>query len=472
MYKTSRRSFLKFSRSLGVLGLLPSFNLKAKSLDSDVEFFHRDHTLYAFYKKLFNKRINKNPHTIAVCKTEAGVQKAVRHAIANGLSISVKSGGHCFEGFSLCDGGLSIDLTPMSQLELGDDHQLIAQPAAKLAQLYATCFAKRRILPSGSCASVGLAGVTLGGGYGLFSRQFGLTCDHLTGIRMVSADGGIIDSDDQPELLWACKGGGNGNFGVVTQLRYSTEPAPTTLYQHRFRSFKLTAPKAANLAKHWFQLTETLPKHAFSAFVLNGQTLTVMLTSTEHDPQMARILKQLDQLMDKNAQLKPDPIAIGVGYYYGQHQPLNFKNISAGYYRNFSDLENCIEALFDRVVQTPGMVYQINTLGGEINNPTFAQAGSYAHRSAQYLGEAQFYWQDAKQETASLEKMAALQKVLADNGINDHYRNYPDSNIKDPQQAYFGESLSRLQNLKAILDPQNRFQYAQGLSPKKRNVNS
>lgn len=467
MNSFKRRTFLKVLAGTPFLGLFPFVKAHAKgSLDNDnVEFIQRTHKLYDIYRKLFNKRLDLKPRIIALCKTELGIQQAVNYANKQGLSMNIKSGGHSFEGFSLNNDGLVIDVSQMNQIELNKHNQLVTEPAVRLAQLYSYCFPKGRLLPSGSCASVGLSGITLGGGYGLFAREFGLTCDYLTGVRMVDASGNIIDSDDLPELLWACRGAGNGSFGIITQLRFDTVEAPTTLYQHRFRSFNVTAKKAADLANNWFELSSQLPNHAFSAFVLNGKTLTVMLTATKHDEKMIEILQRFDKLMDKNSNLKPDPIEIGVQYYYGRTQSLYFKNISAGYYENFSDIEKCAETLFSQVVSTPGMVFQINTLGGEINDGRRSKDSSYTHRKANYLGEAQFYWDRPEQMESSMNSMEEIQTVLLKNGITKHYVNYPDLNINDYETAYFGELYPRLQKLKTQLDPQDRFKYAQSIKP-------
>lgn len=466
-----RRSLLKGLGLGGLLGAFPGVYAEADNTDSDVLYLPHHNRLFEEFTKLFNKRISLTPKVIAVCHNEQGVQKAVRYAKAQGLPVTVKSGGHSFEGFSLNNDGMVIDVSTMAGLELNEHHELIAQPAVRLAQLYGFSLAKGRLLPTGSCGTVGLSGITLGGGYGLFSRQFGLTCDYLTGVRMVDAEGNVLDTDSDAEqaseLLWACRGGGNGNFGVITQLRYRTVEAPKTLYQHRFRSYKLSSAKASTLAAFWFEQCKTLPYHAYSAFILNGSTLTVMFTSTEHDSVMDELLARFNQAMDKNAGLKPDPLEVGVQYYYGRSDALYFKNISAGYYQSFDDIRDCSDALFAEVINTPGMVFQISSLGGEINNLKRSNGstteGAYAHRNANFLGEAQCYWQSPKQEARSMQGMANLQTALYENGVTQHYINYPDVNIRDYERAYYGESYGRLQELKRTLDPENRFTYSQGI---------
>src|SRR2546428_6611774 len=96
----------------------------------------------------------------------------------------------------------------------------------RLEEVNRFLLARGRYLPAGSCATVGLAGLTLGGGYGMFARKWGLTCDHLRSLRMVDGTGAIRDSATEPDLLWTARGGGNGHFGVVTQLTLQTRRVP------------------------------------------------------------------------------------------------------------------------------------------------------------------------------------------------------------------------------------------------------
>lgn len=439
-----RRHLLKLAGLTAIVGFTP-LTIGADASD-DVVFLRKNDASFDQHRQLYNKRLNFMPKIIAVCANERGVQQAVRYAKAQGLAINIKSGGHSFEGACSNNDGLVIDLAPMNQLSLMQDNRLIAQPAAKLKELNDYLLPQGRLLPAGSCGGVGLSGLTLGGGYGLFARQFGLTCDHLTGVRLVTTEGNVIDSDDMPDLLWACKGGGNGRFGVITELRYRTVKMPETLYQHRFRAYKLTPARAVQLCKSWFDITQSLPNHAFAAYVLNGKTLTVTMMATEHDDAMRDVLAKFEAVMDKNDGLNPDPLPIGIKYYYGRKEPLNFKNFSAGYYNGFEDLDEGLEDLLAHSMATRGAVFQINTLGGAINDVE-TSATAYPHRTQGYLGEAQCYWDKPEQAPEKLQAMKLVQQKLYAMGIRDHYSNYPDSNIINAEKAYFGDNVARLNAL-------------------------
>lgn len=236
---------------------------------------------YEEARRPFNSVIRLQPAWIARCRTEADVVAAVRHAKALDLPVAVKSGGHAFHGFSLNEGGLLVELSGMANRLLEkDQHRFTAGPGLKLRDSYSWLLERWRLLPAGSCGGVGLAGLTLGGGYGLFAREFGLTCDHLVAVRLVDGNGEVRDSRDEPELLWACRGGGNGNFGIATSFTFDTRPAPAALASRKFTAKGLDAAGLAKRLERWFEVAAALPEPCFSAVILNGSQATVLLTST------------------------------------------------------------------------------------------------------------------------------------------------------------------------------------------------
>lgn len=431
--------------------------------DTGVAFLKPTSDGYARSATVFNKRIKTQPALIAACTSEAGVAKAVRYAIDHDLRIAVKSGGHCFEGECLNSDGLVIDVALMNQQTL-NGQTYTAGPGVKLAQAYEFLLPKGRLLPAGSCGTVGLSGLTLGGGYGLFARRYGLTCDHLTNVRMIDGNGDLRDSADDPALLWSCRGGGNGNFGIVTQMRFTTRPAPTHLPRHRLKFHGLDANRAAELCERWFTQAQRLPDDAFSAFVLNGSTLTVLITS--FDPQSKAKVKAVADAIAVGASTVAkhanEPIARAVTRYYGAKNPLHFKNASAGYYKGFADLTPGIEDVFQSVIAGSGLLFQINTLGGTIADPALQKTAAYPHRAYPFLGELQCYWDNDRQTQGRVASVNAIQKQLRDMGIDKHYRNYPSTEIENPSIAYYGKTHHEyLQRCKQAYDPSDRIGGAQ-----------
>lgn len=427
--------------------------------------FGRGDQRYEELRGGFNKRIQKQPLVIALCRTVAEVATAVRYARQQDLALAVRSGGHSFEGFSSNDGGMVLDLSLMDHLEWRDDKGAIrVGPALTLARLYDHLLPHGRILPAGSCGSVALGGLTLGGGYGLFSRRLGLTCDSLQELTLVDGTGEVRSTREDPELLWACRGGGNGNFGVVTSLTFRTSPAPSGLFSHRFKAYKLQPQRASRLLEAWCAQAARLPLTSFSAFVLNGQSLTILVTDTENrEPALHGVLQELGRITDKTHIGKRQDLPSALQRYYGIDHPLYFKNASAGFYDGWNDIAGVSEALAALVGSQSGMIFQVNTLGGNIDHPELARRSAFAHRSCPFLAELQAYYEHPRQAAPLLATFRQVQALLAGNGVRRHYRNYPDLDFHDWAQAYYGGSYARLQAVKRRYDPEDAFGYPQGV---------
>ncbi len=420
---------------------------------------------YESARKIFNTDVSLRPGLIADCRSNDGVVAAIQTARQANVPVTVKCGGHSFVGHSLNDDGMVVDLGKMNRIsQVSETGSVTIQPGQKLQAVYETLLPQGHLLPAGSCAGVGVGGLTLGGGYGLFAREHGLTCDHLTGVTMVSGKGELIDSDDDPDLLWACRGGGNSNFGAIISMRFRTQPAPPLLSAQRFTHSPSSVEASVAAAKSWFEMADGLPGPIFSAFVMNGKRITVLLTST-HGPTgpafsaAATRLKQAG-FLSKGATRKPTVEAIKT--YYGRTDPLPFHNFSGGYYRGFSDVAGPLEAITAEVRSHSGLIYQINTLGGQI---TAGPESAYPHRAWPYLGEVQAYWNHGDDRHRG-ELIAAASKVrefLTAGGITRHYRNYPSLDFQNWEQSYFAETYARLQELKKRYDPENLFRGRQSV---------
>lgn len=465
----SRRKFLTLAGSnLAALSVCSTTGRAyLGSTDPDVEFLTPGSSEFRRYSTPFNKRVKTMPGLIAVCRNEIGVQKAVQLAREKGFVVAVKSGGHSFEGFSLNDEGMVIDVS-LIQAQRLEGQAYVTGSGVRLFQTYGFLLPKKRLIPAGSCATVGLSGLSLGGGYGLFSRRWGLTCDSLTGLRMVDGQGRLWDSKDEPELLWSCRGGGNGNFGVVTELRFDTQPAPESLPRHRIKFKPLITPVAVELCERWFAETARLPDDAFSAFVLNGSTLSILITYFEK--RSASVVSEVAGGLARGASDVAPPadelIAKAVTRYYGVNHPLHFKNFSAGYYQGFDDLRGGIGDLFEEVIASKGIIFQINTLGGAISDEARIAAAAYPHRRFKYLGELQSYWDSDAETGARMSQMAAFQRQLHAMGIKSHYRNYPSLELRDWAKAYYGtENYQRLQRSKQTYDPDGVIAHPQSVRP-------
>lgn len=475
----TRRTFIRTSVSAGAalfaeaLGAQPKQGASApapKSLPEppsqkeDVIFFKQNDPGYAAARQVYNAGILLRPNIIASCATEAGVQKALERAHSENWPVAVKSGGHSFEGFSLNDDGLVVNVAPMHSLHLDPKSGLLTAGAGcRLREVNQYLLPQGRFLPAGSCATVGLAGLTLGGGYGMFARKHGLTCDHLRSFRMVDGTGKICDSAEDPELLWAARGGGNGHFGVVTQLTLQTRPVPQAFSSWKFRAYHLDEARATALLAAWFDATASLPDDAFSAWIMNGSQVTVLLTTIglSEDKGVVTFRRALTAHTNKATAAPVVPLTKSMPWYYGGAGPEYFKNTSAGFYRGMEDIRSALPGIFFEVLTKPGLVFQINTMGGAIARGT---GGAYPHRAWSYLGEAQAYWDSPFRAADLRAAIGRIRDHIAKAGITRHYANYPDLAFTDWSTAYYGaENYQRLQALKKRYDPDNRIRHPQSV---------
>lgn len=487
MKKYNRKDFIKLGTAAGAAILLGACGFGEKKEDKDATaekkqvqpgkkiavaapsasftLIDKNNKLYDTLRKGFNKRIDKYPQVIALCSTAAEVEAAIKYANEKKLAIAVKSGGHSMEGFSCNDGGMVINLSKLNTVEILGDNKISAGPGCLLEGLYGIILPEKRLLPAGSCATVGLGGLTLGGGYGLFSRKYGLTCDHLLEATMVDGKGNICNTKDDPELLWALKGGGAGNFGVVTEMVYNTQAAPPTMQAHYFKARKLSADKAASVLQTWMELAIQMPDSCFSGYVLNGSTLNILVTNYEQasDDKLQPILSKLATVMDSFHSTHWEELHHILHNFSGIETPIYFRNSSAGLFKGYNDVSGYITDVFEKIISTSGMIYQVNTLGGKINDAEYEKRSAYAHRKFNFISELQAYWDRPAQDKKLADVTAEILKITEQHGITSQYINYCSLDFSNWESAYYGDNYSRLQAVKRKYDPNNIFRYPQSI---------
>lgn len=186
---------------------------------------------YNTARRIWNGAFDKKPALIARCIAVADVSHAVQFALANNLLVAVRGGGHSLSGQSLCDGGLMIDLSPMKNVSVEAAAKIArVEPGVLLGQFDRATEVHGLATTAGTVSHTGVAGLTLGGGFGRIGRRFGLTCDNLIAADLVTADGAFVraSENENPDLLWGLRGGG-GNFGVVTSFEYRLHSVTSTM---------------------------------------------------------------------------------------------------------------------------------------------------------------------------------------------------------------------------------------------------
>jgi FAD/FMN-containing dehydrogenase len=396
------------------------------------------------------------PRAVVRCATTEDVVETLAVARLLRLPVAVRGGGHCFAGRSSTT-GILLDVTPMDTVALR--HGVVVVGAGtRLGALYDALDAHGLALPAGCGPTVGIAGLTLGGGFGALGRRHGLTCDRLVGARVVCGDGRIVECDArrEPDLFWALRGGGPGG-GVVTGLLFDPVPAPPTTV------FQLTWPAGAAAAvvaawPRWApgepdELTATLRLVAPADPDLPAE-VTLVGTMLESDP-----VPLLDELA-RRADVDPARASFAPGSFReakrslsglgggGAEQPGVRYSRSEFFRRPFpTDAAAALvrSVLADRV---PGQAHEVDlTPWGGAYNRTPPDATAFAHRAEAYLvGNTIVTSGDDPAARRRLERSWA---TIAPFGTGRVYPNFPDPDRTLPATAYHGGNHERLRRMQA-----------------------
>src|SRR6185503_8399713 len=257
---------------------------------------------YESARQIWNATIDKHPGVIVRCSTTSDVVHAVNFARDNRLVLAVRGGGHNIAGSALCDDGLVIDLSQMKAARVDPGARLVTiEGGATLADLDSATQAHGLATPVGINSTTGIAGLTLGGGFGWLSRKYGMTVDNLESAEVVTAAGEVVraSADEHPDLFWALRGGG-GNFGVVTRFEFRLHPVgPEVLsglivYPHseaksvleQYRDFAAKAPDELSV---WALLRQA-PPLPFLPQEIHGKGIAALALIYAGDPKKGESL--------------------------------------------------------------------------------------------------------------------------------------------------------------------------------------
>jgi len=427
----------------------------------------------------WNAMIDRKPAAIVRAADAADVVLAVNFARENGLQLAVKGGGHNIAGNAVCDGGLMLDLSPMKAITV-DAATKTAKvgPGATLAEVDAATQAQGLVLPVGINSTTGIAGLTLGGGFGWTSRKFGLTIDNLTAADVVTADGQKrrASATDDADLFWAVRGGG-GNFGVVTSFEYALKPLGPQVFAgllvHPFdqarvllESYRQIVAKAPDELTVWVVMRKA-PPLPFVPEPWHGREVLVIAFCWVGDPAQGEAqiapLRALGKPIGEMVAPMPlagwqqafDPLLTPGARNYWKSQ--NFKELSDG----------AIEAIIDAIgwLPSPECEVFIGNLGGAVNRVA-ADATAYPHRDVQFVMNVHTRWREAAQDKECIAWARGLFDATAPFATGGVYVNFmPSDESARVQAGAYGPNFARLAKLKAKYDPGNLFRLNQNVAP-------
>jgi FAD/FMN-containing dehydrogenase len=425
-----------------------------------------------------NLNNDRKPAVVVRPESTGDVAEAIKFARQHSLPIAVKSGGHSIPGLSVLDDGLLIDMHRFKNITIDPETRTArVQPAATSGDLAGPAHAYGLALTTGDAASVGLGGLTLGGGIGFMARKYGLTIDNLLSVELVTAEGEVVraSKEQNTELFWALRGGG-GNFGVVTEFEYQLAPVgqvyggaliiPATVENVRkYVDYATTAPDDLTTITNVMHAPPApfIPEDRVGELVL---MILVVYTGEMEDGE--RVMQPLRDIATPVADLVgPMPYPVIYNFTEPATHP-HFSHIRSMFSHGISDeaIERMLEVM--QRATSPMAMAQLRPLGGAFNRVPVEET-AFAHRDKDFFFAALGLWMDPEDDKANraahvawTEELWSAVKSERDGVYVNFLGNESRARIAE---AYPTDTYARLAQVKATYDPENIFSGNQNIRP-------
>jgi hypothetical protein len=397
---------------------------------------------------------HRRPAAIARCIKPEDVQACLDFASHHRIPVAARSGRHSYAGYSVPENGLVVELSGLNDVQVRGT-RVQAGPGTRLDNFYETIGAHGRSVPAGSCRSVGLGGLALGGGIGVTARKYGLTCDNLVSARIVTPDGCLhtVSEHQEPDLFWALRGGGGGNFGIVTSFTFRSFPAPDITF------FSLTYPPGATveLFEAWQDWFEDAPDELWG----------VCGTTAGTPPSTSIVGTYLGRTKDLHALLDRLPKAIERGVQEMTY--LEAMRLFGGGYETGFPFVASSRMAFGRIDGTKvdelltgqtNCRIQVDSFGGAIGRVA-PDATAFPHRAAKASVQLYVNVLDGRTEAEGRRLVASLRDGIGLGTTG--YVNYIDPEMPDWPAAYYGRNLARLKKVARRYDRGRVLKFPQAL---------
>jgi FAD/FMN-containing dehydrogenase len=438
-----------------------------------------DHGEYDQARRVWNKEFVTRPALVVRAATGSDAAYAIRYAREHDLPLAIRSGGHSLAGLGSVDGGVVLDLSRLKNVSIDLATQTAWVQPGVTSEVLAPLAAQYGLgLSTGDAPTVGLGGLTLGGGIGFMVRKYGLTVDSLLAAELVTARGQLITADEtqHPDLFWALRGGG-GNFGVVTAFKYQLRPVGTVL------GGAIVTPATRESIRAYTQRALEAPDGLTTiTFLMKAPPLPFIPTAL-HGTLILLILAVYVGNLEEGRRAMAPLAALGPGT-VDLTQPMPYPaifdltrdpTVSSHHYGRSTFLRAFPEELIDAVLEhvehgtSPLSFAQIRPLGGAFARVP-ADATAFAHRDKSYMVTLINDW-DGPDASAAHE--VARHRAWVDafwTKVRPHssgvYVNFLEDKEGDRiQEAYPGSTFARLQAVKRHYDPDNFFRINQNITP-------
>jgi FAD/FMN-containing dehydrogenase len=435
---------------------------------------------YEQARTIWNAMIDRHPAAIVRAAGAADVMRAVQLAREHHLVLAVRGGGHNIAGNAVCDGGLMIDLSPMRSVRVDPFARTArVEPGVTLAELDQEAQAFGLATPLGINSTTGVAGLTLGGGFGWLSRRLGLTVDNLLSADVVLAKGALVraSANENEDLFWAIRGGG-GNFGVVTSFELRLHPVgpevlaglvvhPFSGAKELLQAYRRAVASAPDDLTCWVVMRKA-PPLPFLPPEVHGKEVVVLALCYAGDPAKGEAAVAPIRALGK-------PIAEHVGRMPFVAWQQAFDPLLTPGRRNYWKSHDFVEIpdpAIDLLVAAVGRLPSpeceifIGHLGGAVNRVP-ASATAYPHRDVNFVMNVHTRWADAAQDAACIGWARDLFDRMAPHATGGVYVNFmPGDEAQRVSRGAYGPNYERLARLKAQYDPENLFRQNQNIAPR------
>lgn len=433
---------------------------------------------YDEVRQIWNAMIDRKPSLIARCLTSDDVVQAVDFARNQDQLVSVRGGGHNIAGNAVCDGGIMIDLSLMKRVDIdADARRATVEPGCTLADFDGPALAHGFATPLGINSTTGVAGLTLGGGFGWLSRKLGMTVDNLISADVVLADGSTVSASEteNPDLFWGLRGGG-GNFGIVTRFEFQLHPVGPDLL-----SGLVVFPfeQAKSVITQFARFTESMPEELSVWMVTRMAPPLPFLPAEVHGKPV--VILALCHVGDPGEGEKLIAPLRGFGTPHGEHigvQPFAawqqaFDPLltpgARNYWKshNFTELsEGAIDAIIEYAAKIPSPPCEIFIASIGCQTTRVApDAMAYSSRDANYVLNVHGRWESAADDERCIawaREFFAKSKPFASGGA---YINFLTEEETDRIASAYGATYNRLVEIKTKYDPSNLFRMNQNIKP-------
>lgn len=433
---------------------------------------------YDAARTLWNAMIDRRPGLVVRCAGPGDVMKAVRFARQHDLLLAVRGGGHNIAGHAACDGGLMIDLSPMKSVRVDPEaRRAWAEPGLSLAELDNETQVHALAVPTGVNSTTGIAGLTLGGGFGWTTRKYGMTVDNLVAADVVTADGELVhtDAERHPDLFWALRGGG-GNFGIVTNFEFQLHPVgpevlsglivhPFTRAGELLKGLREIAATAPDELTCWAVLRKAPPLPFLPESVHGTEVLVFALCYLGDMQEGERAVQRIRDLGEPIADVVgPHPFTGWQAAFDPLLQPGARNYWKSHDFRQLDDA--AIDVLLDYAgrLPTPDCEIFIAHVGGAMSRVA-ADATAFSQRDAHFVMNVHTRWQSADDDAACVQWARDFFEATAPYSTGSVYVNFMPDDEADRLPGAYGGNLERLSDVKARYDPANVFRMNQNIAP-------